>query len=190
MAATLLLERCNPYGAETGGPRRVMAGLHGPGSAATPDMDLPDNVAQGEWLCLNQAQVRVRMECRCGHRGEPMNLCSVHDEIVYRADPLNWRRKISEVIQVTGHYEEIQRRQCGLCLRCAYPAGRGFDFAAEYKNIEAYQGQLAYLNDRGAWRSRQAEELRQKVIDIVAKFDEGIERGQIHKCPLRLIPVS
>jgi hypothetical protein len=190
MAGTLLLERCNPYGAETGGPRHVMAGLYGPGSAATPGMDLPDNVAQGEWSCPQQAQVRVRMECQCGHRGRVMALCSWHDEIVESSDPLNFGRKIKNVIRVRGHFEEIQRRQAGACVRCLYPAGPGYDFAADHKTIEAWQGELAYLNDIGAWYSAQARRARQRIEDMVAGFDAGIERGQIHRCPMRLIPIS
>lgn len=187
MAATLLLERCNPYGAETGGPRRVMGGLHGPGSAATPGMDLPGNVAQGEWLCPQQAQVRVRMECRCGHRGQVMPLCSWHDEIAEHGEMVaGTYRRVSSVIRVRGHYEEIQRRQAGACLRCLYP-GR---FAADYKSIEAWQGELAYLYDIGAWYSAQAKAARRKIEDLVAGFDEGNARGEIHRCPLRLIPVS
>lgn len=191
MAATLLLERCNPYGAETGGPRVVMGGLHGPGSAATPGLDLPDNVAQGEWLCPQQAQVRVKMTCRCGHDGRVMALCSWHDEIVYHGEMAGGTtRRVSSVVRSHGHYEEIQRRQAGQCLRCAYPAGPGYDFAADYKTIMAWQGELAYLRDIGAWYSRRAGEVQQKITDIVAGFDEGIARGQIHKCPLRLIQVS
>lgn len=187
MAATLLLERCNPYGAETGGPRMVMGGLHGPGSAATPGMDLPDNVAQGEWSCPQQAQVRVRMECRCGHRGRVMALCSWHEEITEHGEMVGGSvRRVREVIRVRGHYEEIQRRQAGACIRCLYP-GR---FAADYKSIEAWQGELAYLRDLGAWYSRRAAEVRRKIEDLVAGFDEGNARGEIHRCPLRLIPVS
>jgi len=187
MAGTLLLERCNPYGAETGGPRMVMGGLHGPGSAATPGLDLPDNVAQGEWACQQQAQVRVRMECRCGHRGRVMALCSWHDEIVERGDFVaGVARKITEVVHVRGHYEEIQRRQAGACLRCMYP-GR---YAADYKAIEAWQGELAYLRDIGAWYSAQGRSVRSKIEDLVAGFDEGNQTGQIHRCPMRLVPVS
>ena len=187
MAATLLLDRCNPYGAESGGPRRVMGGLHGPNSATTPDMDLPDNVAQGEWLCPQQAAVRVYMECRCGHRGDVMALCSWHDEIVTRAEFVGGvARKVRDVIHVHGHYEEIQRRQAGACLRCLYP-GR---YAADYKSIEAWQGELAYLHDIGAWWSRQARAARQKIEDMVAGFDEGNRTGEIHRCPMRLVPVS
>lgn len=187
MAGTLLLERCNPYGAETGGPRMVMGGLHGPGSAATPDETLPLNVQQGEWTCPQQAQVRVRMECRCGHTGRIMALCSWHDEFTEHADIVAGQvRKVRSLVRVRGHYEEIQRRQAGACIRCLYP-GR---FAADYKSIEAWQGELAYLRDLGAWYSRRADQVRSKIEAIVAGFDEGNASGQIHRCPMRLIPVS
>jgi len=191
MAGTLLLERCNPYGAETGGPRRVMGGLYGPGSARTPDMDLPENVAQGEWLCPQQAQVRAYLICRCGHRGQPMPLCSWHDEIIEHGEMVAGSyRKVTSVARTRGHYEEIQRRQAGACVRCLYPSAGGRDFAAAHKSIEAWQGELAYLHDIGAWYSAQARRARQKIEDIVASFDEGIAQGIIHRCPMRLIQVS
>lgn len=191
MAATLLLERCNPYGAETGGPKRVMGGLYGPGSAATPGMDLPDNVAQGEWSCPQQAQVRAYLICRCGHRGQVMPLCSWHDELVEHGEMVGGvTRRVSEVIRQRGHFEEIERRQAGACIRCMYPAADGRDFAAAHKTIEAYQGELAYLYDRGAWYSAQAKAARRKIEDIVASFDEGISRGLIHRCQMRLVQVS
>jgi hypothetical protein len=191
MAGTLLLERCNPYGAETGGPRRVMAGLYGPGSAVTPGMDLPANVAQGEWRCPQQAQVRVRMTCLCGHTGRVMNLCSWHEEFSERGEMVaGVIRKIREPILVRGHMEEIQRRQSSGCVRCMYPSGNGYDFAAAHKAIEAYQNQLGYLNEMSMWRSRQAADLRQKIEDMVKSFDSGIARGLIHRCPMRLVPVS
>jgi hypothetical protein len=191
MAGTLLLERCNPYGAESGGPQRVMAGLYGAGSARTPDATLPLNIQQGEWTCPQQAQVRVRMTCRCEHTGRIMALCSWHDEIVEHGEMVAGTiRKVTSVVRQRGHYEEIQRRQSSGCVRCMYPAGNGYDFAAAHKTIEAYQNQLGYLNEIQMWHSRQARDLRQKIEDVVASFDEGIARGQIHKCPLRLIPVS
>jgi hypothetical protein len=168
-----------------------MGGLYGPGSAATPGMDLPDNVAQGEWLCPQQAQVRVYMICRCQHRGRVMNLCSWHDEISEHAEMhAGTTRRVSSVIRVRGHYEEIQRRQAGACVRCMYPAQGGRDFAAAHKAIEAWQGELAYLRDMNAWYSAQARRARQKIEDIVATFDEGIAQGVIHRCPMRLVAVS
>jgi len=191
MAGTLLLERCSPYGAETGGPRHVMGGLYGPGSAATPDDTLPLNVQQGEWLCRNQAQVHAYLICGCGHKGRVMALCSWHDEISEHGEMVAGTvRKVTSVVRQRGHYEEIQRRQAGACIRCLYPAQDGRDFAAAHKAIEAWQGELAYLNDLGAWHSAQARAARQKIEDIVASFDEGIARGIIHRCPMRLVQVS
>jgi hypothetical protein len=71
-----------------------------------------------------------------------------------------------------------------------FPAAEGRDFAAAHKTIEAYQGELAYLNDRGAWHSAQGRAVRQRIEDVVATFDEGIARGIIHRCPMRLVQVS
>ena len=48
------------------------------------------------WFCRNQATHRVIMTCRNGHHGDIMPLC---DE----------------------HHAEIQRRQAGICLTCAFP---------------------------------------------------------------------
>ena len=116
-----------------------------------------------------------------------MALCSWHDEIVEHGEMVaGTYRRVSEVVRVRGHYEEIKRRQAGACIRCLYP-GR---FAADYKDIEAWQGELAYLRDIGAWYSAQAVRARQKIEDIVAGFDEGNRTGEIHRCPMRLVPVS
>ena len=186
MAATLLLGRCDPYGAETGGPRYVMGGLHGPASAATPDMDLPDNVAQGEWTCPQPAQVRVRMTCRCGHTGRIMELCSEHDETVFRSDPLNFGRTLKETIRVRGHFEEIQRRQSSGCTRCLYPGAA----PSWHHEIMTWQGELAWLHDTRQWMTPRRIQVQQHIVDLVARFDEANATGQIHRCPMRLIPVS
>lgn len=185
--AAFILGRCDPYGAETGGPKHVMGGLHGPDSARTPDMDLPENVAQGEWICRQPAQVRVKMECRCGHRGEAMNLCSWHDEISWGAVMVGKRlTREKRVLRVPGHFEEIQRRQAGACLRCMYPG----KYAEWYKELFSWQAQLAALRDLGLWHSDVAESIRTRIEDMVRLFDEGNARGTIHRCPLTLIPVS
>ena len=95
-------------------------------------------------------------------------------------------RRVRELVRQRGHYEEIQRRQAGACIRCLYP-GR---YAADYKAIEAQQNELAWLRDMGAWYSARAVAVRQKIEDIVAGFDEGNAQGTIHRCPMRLVPVS
>lgn len=185
--ATLLQGRCNPYGAETGGVKRVLGGLYGPRSAETPGAGLPEAAAQGEWACRNRAQVRCRMVCGCGHRGQAMELCSWHDEITYHGEPVGGTfQQVSETIRVHGHFEEIQKRQAGLCPRCAYPG----DYAALAKAVQAWQAELSALYAMGMWSHPEAHRIRQAVTDAGAQFDEGRARGVIHNCPLKLIPVS
>jgi hypothetical protein len=191
-APAVLLGRCNPYGAETGGPRRILGGLHGPASARLPDAPeyagIPESVAQGEWTCQWPAEVRVRMTCQCGHTGAVMALCSWHDETVWRGEFIGGGRfaRVKDTRRVHGHYEEIQRRQAGACPRCLYPGKYG----AWYKELFAWQGQLAQLRDIGQWYSPRASDIRQKIEDLVAGFDEGNATGTIHRCPMKLVPVS
>ena len=186
----ILLGRCDPYGAESGGPRRVMAGLHGPNSARIDTADvpaLPQAVIEGEWACRNPAEVRVRMTCRCGHTGAVMDLCSWHDEITLHAEVVAGKiRQVKSVHRAHGHYEEISRRQAGACIRCLFP-GR---YAADYTAMFAWQQELAMLRDAGQWYGARAVSVRQKLEDIVADFDAGNADGTIHRCPMTLIPVS
>jgi hypothetical protein len=191
-AVPLLTRRCNPYGAETGGPKRVMGGLHGPASAALAPEDmpgLPEAVQQGEWRCPYPAVVRVRMTCRCGHTGDPMELCSWHDEIVWGGEIVAGRvRRVRTVTQVMGHYEMISRRQAGACIRCLYPG----QYAEYYKALFRHQQELAYLQETGQWYSPRGAWKRQAITDLVAQFDAGqaANGGPIHRCPLQLVPVS
>ena len=187
----LLLGRCNPYGAESGGPRRILGGLHGPASARLPDAPeyagLPQHIAEGEWPCTQPAQVRCRMICQCSHRGQVMALCSWHDEDNWRGEYVGGAfRQVRETVRVRGHYEEIGRRQSGSCPRCLFPG----DYAALYKQVQAWQNELAVLFAAQQWRSRRAVEVRQAVEDAGAQFDLGRELGIIHNCPLTLVPVS
>jgi len=213
MTAGVALGRCNPYGAETGGPRRVLGGLYGPGSAATPGMDLPENVAQGEWLCAEPAVIRCRMICRCGHKGQVMALCSWHDETVISGELVAGTfRQVRATIRVRGHFEEIQRRQSGSCPRCLFPG----EFAALQKETESWAWELALLHAADQWRSARAQEIRAKVETIGRRFDQaravtcsgcqlpryvwdtsgcGGHRlvdlaAAVHNCPMTLTPVS
>ena len=192
MPATLLYGRCNPYGAETGGPRHVMGGLHGPDSARvdTADMPgLPEAVVQGEWTCPQPAEVRVRMTCRCGHQGDPMALCSWHDEVQWHGEMVAGTvRRVRTLVRVMGHYEMIGARQSGACIRCLYPG----QYAETYKALFRHQQELALLNDTGQWHSPRAAFKRQVIEDLVRSFDLGQESagGPIHRCPMTLVPVS
>lgn len=184
-AAPLLSGFCNPYGAETGGPKRVLGGMYGPASAATPGLGLPTAVAQGEWRCGNRAQVRCRMVCGCGHTGQIMQLCSWHDEPNYRLNP-DTGKPMVEWVRQRGHYEEIARRQSGSCPRCLFPG----DFAALQKEVQVWQGELTVLHQRGLWHSPRAAMIRQACEDAAASMAEAFAQGIIHNCALSLVPVS
>jgi hypothetical protein len=197
--AALIGRRCNPYGAENGGPRRIMGGLYSGKSAATPDMDLPDNVAEGEWSCPNLAEVRCRMTCRHGHRGQVMELCSWHDEVTFHGE----HRGNGVVVQVPGkvrtrgHFEEIQRRQSGFCPRCGFPpsseAADRVDYGAlqkEWEGIGQSLHALYYGQNAREWYGVLGRSLRNRREDIGRMFDEARTRGIVHNCPLTLVPVN
>lgn len=65
----VLMGRCNPFGHETGGPRRLLGGMYG-----------PEHEGRIKWECHNDAEVRVRMMCvgPARHRGQIMKLCRPH----------------------------------------------------------------------------------------------------------------
>lgn len=194
--STLLYGRCNPYGAESGGPKRLMGGLYGAKSARTPGMYLPQNVEEGEWSCPQPAQVRVRMVCPAGHRGQVMDLCSWHDETVYSGEYIQGTfRQITSTVRARGHFEMIQSRQAGVCPRCCYPNSREsadrVDYAALHKEWEGIGQNLYPLSqDPRLWYGSLAASLRQRREDIGRMFDEANTRGIIKKNPLKLIAVS
>lgn len=188
-AATLIGGRCNPYGAETGGPRHVLGGLHGPASAASPGQGLPASVAQGEWPCKRKAEVRCRMVCRCGHKSTNiMELCSWHDEEVWGGEVVaGVTRQVKKIVRAHGHYEEIGKRQAGLCPPCAFPG----PFAALYHEQNGLSKLLGLLSQFPGGRQT-AEFIRawQRIEAIGVLFDEASAQGIIHRCPLTLVPVS
>lgn len=186
-APGVVLGRCNPYGAETGGPRRILGGLYGPRSAQTPDMHLPQNVAEGEWACQRRADVRCRMVCKCLHRGQVMELCSWHDDKVYSGEmTAGVLRQVSRTVRQHGHFEEIQRRQSGSCPACLFPP----PYAELAKEVQAWQAQLTDLWLSRRWHSAAAQLLRTRVDDAGQLMDQARAAGIIHNCPLTLIPVS
>ena len=173
---------CNPYGAETGGPKRVLGGLYGPRSAESPGMDLPQAAEQGEWPCKNFAQVRAYPQCRCGHRGAVMALCSWHEETIWKGNPNGYGPPVPELINCHGHFEEISRRQLASCPRCLYP-GR-------YAALQREWDRLTQERARYSPRSAEAVRITQRLEDIGHDFDEGRARGIVHNCQMRLVPTS
>lgn len=183
----ILLGRCNPYGAETGGPKRVLGGLYGPRSAETPGMDLPQSVAQGEWACSRQAEVRCRMWCQCGHKGQVMELCSWHDEYSYTSEMVAGAfRQVKKTIRQRGHYEEIQRRQSGSCPACLFPPPYG----ELMREVQAWQAELSGWWHAGLWGDPRAQALRIQVDDAGKLMDQARAQGIIHNCPLTLKAIS
>lgn len=188
-APAVLLGRCNPYGAETGGPKRVLGGLYGPNSARTEGMHLPENVEQGEWACDQPAVIRCRMVCEHGHRGQVMELCSWHDVTVNSGEMVAGTfRTTSRTERQRGHFEEIQRRQSGSCPACLFPP----PYAELAKEIQSWQATLTqhWVAGPRAWHSPEAVRLRQAVDDAGKMMDAARAQGIIHNCPLTLVPVS
>jgi len=185
-APGVILGRCNPYGAESGGPRRLLGGMYGPGSARTEGMSLPENVEQGEWACTRRADVRCRMVCAHGHTGQVMELCSWHDDKVYSGELVaGVLRQVSRTERQRGHFEEIQKRQAGCCPRCLFP--HPYDELA--REVMAWQRQLtAYWPNR--WRTAAAQEIRTRIDDAGKLMDMARDAGIIHNCPMTLVPVS
>jgi len=167
-----------------------MGGLHGPASARVDTDDvpgLPQSVIEGEWACKYPAVVRVRMVCRCEHAGEIMPLCSWHDETTLSGEYVAGKiRQVKNTTRVHGHFEEISKRQAGACIRCLFP-GR---FAADYKELFAWQNELGILRELGQWYAPRAVSVRQKIEDMVKEFDRGNADGTIHRCPMTLVQVS
>lgn len=188
-APGVVLGRCNPYGAETGGPRHVLGGLYGPGSARTPDMHLPENVEQGEWACTRRADIRCRMHCKCGHRGQVMDLCSWHEDTTYHGEMVaGVLRQVSGKVRQHGHFEEIQKRQSGSCPACLFPP----PYADLAKEVQAWQATLTtyWIAGPRQWLSPHAQTLRTRIDDAGKLMDQARAAGIIHNCPLTLIPVS
>jgi hypothetical protein len=95
--------RCNPFGHETGGPKRLLGGMYG-----------PDHEGDKKWFCENLATHRVRMVCKLyGHTGEPMDLCDDHHgEIQRRQSALCTRCAFPP--EARGVQEEITNAQYAL----------------------------------------------------------------------------
>ena len=112
------------------------------------------------WHCPTRADPgRYMMECPYGHRGDVMPLC-------------------------TGHRVEVQRRQAGMCTRCAYPP----EAAAIELAIRAAQADLGVAVQR--MDRRETARIQQKIEDLRHHMTDMFHRGIIKRVPLRLIEVS
>ena len=116
-----------------------------------------------KWVCQNSATLRVRMACRCMHVGQVMEICQ-------------------------GHAIEIQRRQSGLCPKCANPPV-ALGLMEAMKSIEneivatARDGAGLVPGPRVRFLSKQMENHQAQMNELQA-------RGIIHRCPLTLEEIS
>lgn len=115
------------------------------------------------WFCRNPATHRVVMECPRGHRGEIMPLCD-------------------------DHHGEIQHRQAGICLTCAFPP----EARACHDDVERamatiaemiYVDRLDPLDPHVMEQQREIERCRVRMNELAAS-------GRTPRIPLRLIEVS
>jgi len=152
-APAVLTRRCNPFGHATdAGPRHLLGGLYG-----------PEYEGGNKWFCENAATLRVRMTCRCGHRGQPMDLCQPH------------------VI-------EIQKRQSDTCPPCANPPV-ALGLIEAMRAIETEIVATA-RQDSGLIPGPRARFLARQMEQHQAQMNELMARGIIHKCPLTLEEIS
>lgn len=116
-----------------------------------------------KWVCERRAVLRARMSCQFGHRGQEMWLCR-------------------------GHAIEIQKRQAGLCPKCAYPP-EALMLGAE---IELAQNELAVIFNAGdlTLTSPAARRIKQRIEDGGHRMTELYHTGVIKKEALTLREVS
>jgi|SRR5215469_1978959 len=114
-----------------------------------------------KWYCPNPADGRFIMRCDRQHQGNPFDLCYPHVRM-------------------------IQRRQSGLCTRCAYPP----EAIALEMDIRSCQATLRELLDAGLWHSPHGSETRRKIMAYTYRMDELFQSGRIRHQSLRLIEVS
>jgi hypothetical protein len=144
--------RCNPFGHETGGPKRLLGGMFG-----------PDHEGEKKWFCENPATHRVRMVCVVfGHTGEPMDLCDEHHgEIQRRQSALCTRCAFPP--EARGVQEEITSAQNN--LQSLYvDQRRAWDdpkCAAERRRIEAGRVRMDEL-----WQSGRIQRVGMKLVEV------------------------
>ena len=123
-ASGLLLQRCDPFGYESGGPKHLEGGFYQT-NALGPHL----------WHCTARADARYRYICRCGHKGRDAWLCNGHVGMI--------RQRMSGVCPPCAHPPaemEIQAQMQGVRQRAAV----GMSAVA----LAALEGQLWVLQDR------------------------------------------
>lgn len=190
MAASLLLDRCDPYGIES--TVKLFGGMF-------------DEKHMGRyiWYCTERAEARFRYMCtggdygfrrqndgglinayHCdgGHKGPAMPLCRKHQRDLAVGPPApGWSAdKTTPYGQVGG------TKSNEMCPACACPPRA----RSLMEDAERLQQEMARLVYAGLDVSVAFLRLQSQQDQVRAALDELHERGIAHKCPLKLVEVS
>lgn len=162
----LLTARCDPYGAES---RISLQGGMYPES----------HVGRIMWHCDNRAVARFRMVCRGGEYGQRTGA----DGGIVAAFSCPGGHRGQVMPLCAEHRAEIQRRQAGLCPRCAYPPqARG--------PAEQLEGVQRIMQTVPPWDLPRLAKLISLHDQLAAQMTDLSQRGIVHRCPLLLTEVS
>jgi hypothetical protein len=161
----ILQVRCDPYGRESGGPKRLLGGVYG-----------PEFEGNHKWGCERVAVGRYRMTCRCGHVGQVMPLCG--PGLTKDPQGIDYFHP--------GHVAEFSKRASEMCPKCMFPPE-----ARMWQEVaDRSQSELVTLESISYIGSPQWRMLKAKVADASARLDELNASGRIHKCHLTLTEIS
>jgi hypothetical protein len=122
----------------------------------------PEYEGKYHWVCHNPVTVRARMECIYWHRGQIMDLCR-------------------------AHCIEIQRRQAGLCPKCAWPP----EALMWNESIQRLQNELAVIALTDPYlHSPRAGSIKLQIEDAGQRMTELWQRAIIKKVGLKLTEIS
>lgn len=123
----------------------------------------PEYEGKQKWTCENPATHRVRMHCKLyGHTGPVMELCD-------------------------NHHSEIQRRQAGLCTRCAYPPEAR---SCQEEIEDAQRGLQALLYQGWHWDDPKCVGKRHAIERGKVRMDELWSSGRIRRVSMNLEEVA
>lgn len=150
-ASGLLLTRCSAYGEADRGPKHLEGGFY----------DLR-SLGPHVWVCKARSDGQFVMACRCGHKGQPQELCN-------------------------GHVMMIRKRGSGVCPPCAHPPE---ERALQQKMETIRQRPELYDGPDLVTIERHRRLAVSELWDIQAALDELYARDIIHRCPLTLTEKS
>jgi hypothetical protein len=121
----------------------------------------PEYEGKTKWVCKEAVTLRARMMCPHGHRGQVMDLCM-------------------------QHAIEIQKRQAGLCTKCAWPP----EALMWNEAISKLQQELAALYYAGLFGHPRGAAIRLQIEDAGHRMTELYQTGVIKKVGLQLVEIS